>query len=179
MKRREFMRMCAAPAIVGTIRPDQSGSRKEDQMYGLIGKITAHAGKRDELIEVLLTGAKDMPGCANYAPGGQAGTSSRIENYRGFPAGISGSELTRRALAQAQRLGAEALAPLEVTGVSVDGNYKRLALSDGREVVTRTLLAATGMMYREHPAAGVAEHTGAGVYYGAVPPRRLRSKDAA
>jgi len=103
-----------------------------------------------------------------HAPGGQAGTSSRIENYLGFPAGISGSELTRRALAQAQRLGAEALAPLEVTGVSLDGHYKRLALSDGREVITRTLLAATGMMYREHPAAGVAEHTGAGVYYGAA-----------
>jgi thioredoxin reductase (NADPH) len=103
-----------------------------------------------------------------HAPGGQAGTSSRIENYLGFPAGISGSELTRRALAQAQRLGAEALAPLEVTGVSLDGHYKRLALSDGREVVTRTLLAATGMMYREHPAAGIAEHTGAGVYYGAA-----------
>jgi quinol monooxygenase YgiN len=66
MKRREFMGMCAAPAIVGTIRPDQSGSRKEDQMYGLIGKITAHAGKRDELMDVLLTGAKDMPGCVNY-----------------------------------------------------------------------------------------------------------------
>jgi len=103
-----------------------------------------------------------------HAPGGQAGTSSRIENYLGFPAGISGSELTRRALAQAQRLGAEALAPLEVTGVSIDGGYKHLALADGRTVITRTLLAATGMMYREHPAPGIAEHTGAGVYYGAT-----------
>ncbi len=103
-----------------------------------------------------------------HAPGGQAGTSSRIENYLGFPAGVSGSELTRRALAQAQRLGAEFLAPLEVTGVSVDGGYKRLALADGRELVTRAMLAATGMAYREHPAPGIAEHTGAGVYYGAA-----------
>ena len=103
-----------------------------------------------------------------HAPGGQAGTSSRIENYLGFPAGISGSELTRRALAQAQRLGAEALAPLEVTGVSIEDGYKHLTLGDGRAVVTRTLLAATGMMYREHPAPGIAEHTGAGVYYGAT-----------
>lgn len=103
-----------------------------------------------------------------HAPGGQAGSSSRIENYLGFPAGVSGSELTRRALAQAQRLGAEFLAPLEATGVSIDGGYKRLALSDGREIVTRTLLASTGMLYREHPAAGIAEHTGAGVYYGAA-----------
>jgi thioredoxin reductase (NADPH) len=103
-----------------------------------------------------------------HAPGGQAGSSSRIENYLGFPAGVSGSELTRRALMQAQRLGAESIAPLEVTGVSIDGGYKRLTLSDGRELVTRTMLAATGMMYREHPAPGIAEHTGAGVYYGAA-----------
>jgi thioredoxin reductase (NADPH) len=103
-----------------------------------------------------------------HAPGGQAGSSSQIENYLGFPWGVSGSELTRRALMQAQRLGAESLAPLEVTGVSIDGGYKRLALSDGRQLVTRTMLAATGMMYREHPAPGVAEHTGAGVYYGAA-----------
>ena len=103
-----------------------------------------------------------------HAPGGQAGTSSRIENYLGFPAGVSGSELTRRALSQAQRLGAEFLAPLEVTGLAIDGGYKRLSLSDGRQIVTRVLLASTGMFYREHPAPGIAEHTGAGVYYGAA-----------
>ncbi len=103
-----------------------------------------------------------------HSPGGQAGSSSRIENYLGFPSGVSGSELTRRALMQAQRLGAEFLAPLEVTGVSVDGGYKRLTLSDGGELVTRTMLAATGMVYRELPTPGVAEHTGAGVYYGAA-----------
>ena len=103
-----------------------------------------------------------------HAPGGQAGTSSRIENYLGFPSGVSGSELTRRAVAQAQRLGAEFLVPLEVTGVSIEGGYKHLALGDGRHLVARTMLAATGMAYREHPAPGVAEHTGAGVYYGAA-----------
>ncbi|MFN7931895.1 MAG: FAD-dependent oxidoreductase [Bryobacteraceae bacterium] len=103
-----------------------------------------------------------------HAPGGQAGTSSRIENYLGFPAGVSGSELTRRAVAQAQRLGAEFLVPLEVCGVSIDGGYKRLTLADGREIITRTMLVATGMTYREHPAPGIAQHTGAGVYYGAA-----------
>ncbi len=103
-----------------------------------------------------------------HAPGGQAGTSSRIENYLGFPAGVSGAELTRRALTQAQRLGAEFLAPVEVTGLVVDGGYKRLTLNDGRELVTRTMLIATGMIYREHPAPGIREHTGAGVYYGAA-----------
>ncbi|MGB8031670.1 MAG: FAD-dependent oxidoreductase [Terracidiphilus sp.] len=103
-----------------------------------------------------------------HAPGGQAGTSSRIENYLGFPAGVSGSELARRAITQAQRLGAEFLAPLEVTGVTVEGGYKSLALADGRKIVSRALLASTGMFYREHPAPGIAEHTGAGVYYGAA-----------
>jgi thioredoxin reductase (NADPH) len=103
-----------------------------------------------------------------FAPGGQAGSSSKIENYLGFPAGVSGSELTRRALTQAQRLGAEFLTPLEVTGLSVDGGYKHLALSDGRELITRTMLVATGMSYRELSCHGIAELTGAGVYYGAA-----------
>ena len=103
-----------------------------------------------------------------HSPGGQAGTSSRIENYLGFPAGVSGSELTRRAVAQAQRLGAEFLVPVEVAAADIDGAYKHLTLSDGRTVVTRTLLAATGMAYRQHPAAGIEAHTGAGVYYGAA-----------
>lgn len=101
-----------------------------------------------------------------HAAGGQAGTSSRIENYLGFPAGVSGSELARRALAQARRLGAEFLAPLEVTGVTVDAGYKRVAVAGSREIVTRSLVVATGMLYREHPAPGAAERTGAGVYYG-------------
>jgi len=103
-----------------------------------------------------------------HAAGGQAGSSSRIENYLGFPAGVSGAELTRRAIMQAQRLGAEFLAPIEVTGVALDAGYKRLTFADGRTLVTRAMLAATGMIYREHPASGVAEHTGAGVYYGAA-----------
>ena len=93
-----------------------------------------------------------------HAPGGQAGSSSRIENYLGFPAGVSGSELTRRAVTQAQRLGAEFLVPIEATGLSIDAGYKRLALGDGREIVTRTLLAATG---HGLPRASGAGHGGA------------------
>jgi len=103
-----------------------------------------------------------------HAPGGQAGTSSKIENYLGFPQGVPGSDLARRALAQAQRLGAEVLAPVEVTGVAIEGGYKRLKFADGHPVVTKTMLVATGMIYREHPARGVAEHAGGGVYYGAA-----------
>ena len=103
-----------------------------------------------------------------HAPGGQAGASSRIENYLGFPTGVSGSDLTRRALTQATRLGAEFLAPVEVTSISIDGGYKRLTLGDGRTLIARALLAATGMVYREHPADGISDRTGAGVYYGAA-----------
>src|SRR5262249_18067395 len=103
-----------------------------------------------------------------HGPGGQAGTSSRIENYLGFPAGVSGSELTRRAVAQAPRLGAEILAPVAARGLAVDGGYKRVALADGRELVTRAVIVATGMTYRELGAEGVANYVGAGVYYGAA-----------
>jgi thioredoxin reductase (NADPH) len=101
-------------------------------------------------------------------PGGQAAASSRIENYLGFPSGVSGSELTRRALAQAQRLGAEFLVPVCVSGLSVEGGYKRLTLEGGREIVGRAVVAATGMTYREHEAPGIAGLTGSGVYYGAA-----------
>ena len=73
-------------------------------------------------------------------------------------------------MAQAQRLGAEVLVPVEVMGVTIREGYKHLSLSDGRQIVTRTLAAATGMEYRQHPAAGIPEHTGAGVYCGAPTP---------
>jgi thioredoxin reductase (NADPH) len=112
-----------------------------------------------------------------HGPGGQAATSSRIENYLGFPLGVSGSELTRRALAQAQRLGAEVLVPVSVTGLSVDGGYKRLTLSDGRELLARAVIAATGMTYREHPAEGISDYTGAGVYYGSPVTESLWCRD--
>jgi thioredoxin reductase (NADPH) len=101
-------------------------------------------------------------------PGGQAGASSKIENYLGFPDGVSGRELTRRAVAQAQRLGAEMLIPVSVTGLSVDGGYKRVVLADGRELVTRAVITATGMTYRELEAEGISNYIGAGVYYGAA-----------
>jgi thioredoxin reductase (NADPH) len=81
---------------------------------------------------------------------------------------VSGTELTRRAVAQAQRFGAEMLVPVCVDGLSVDDTYKRLKLNDGRELLARSVIAATGMTYREHPAEGMNAYTGAGVYYGAA-----------
>jgi thioredoxin reductase (NADPH) len=99
-------------------------------------------------------------------PGGQAGASSKIENYLGFPTGVSGTELTQRAVAQARRFGAEILAPVSVAGLSVDGGYKRIKLADGKELVSRTVIIATGMTYRELDAQGISNYIGAGVYYG-------------
>ncbi len=102
------------------------------------------------------------------APGGQAGTSSRIENYLGFPQGISGGELARRAVTQARRFGVEVLAPQEVTGVRVDGPYRIVTLADGSSISCHALLIATGVSYRKLDVPGIEQLTGAGVYYGAA-----------
>ena len=102
------------------------------------------------------------------APGGQAGTSSRIENYLGFPAGISGGELARRAVTQARRFGVEILATRRTTGLRVDGPTRVVTLEDGTCLNARVVLIATGVSYRELKAEGVAGLTGAGVYYGAA-----------
>jgi thioredoxin reductase (NADPH) len=102
------------------------------------------------------------------ATGGQAGTSSRIENYLGFPKGLSGADLARRATAQAQRLGAEILTAQEVTGVRVEDPYRFITLSDGTELGCRALVIATGVSVRTLNAPGVEALTGAGIYYGAA-----------
>lgn len=101
------------------------------------------------------------------APGGQAGTSSRIENYLGFPSGLTGADLTKRGLAQARRFGAEILNPQEVTSVRTDGQYHVLTLGDGAELSARVLLVASGVSYRLLDVPGADPLTGAGVYYGA------------
>ncbi len=103
-----------------------------------------------------------------HAPGGQAGMSSRIENYLGFPGGLSGSELTRRAVTQAKRFGVEILTAQKVTGLESDGPARTLTLGDGTEVQCRALLIATGVSYRQLEAPGIEKLTGAGVYYGAA-----------
>ncbi len=101
------------------------------------------------------------------APGGQAGTSSRIENYLGFPVGLSGADLARRALAQARRFGVEVLTPQAVVGVRLEGQYRIVTLSDGGQISCHALVVATGLSYRKLNAPGVEQLTGAGVYYGA------------
>ena len=102
------------------------------------------------------------------APGGQAGQSSRIENYLGFPVGLSGADLARRAVAQASRLGAELLTPQEVSGLRIADQARFVALTDGSELGCRALLVATGVQYRKLEAPGIERLAGVGVYYGAA-----------
>ncbi len=102
------------------------------------------------------------------APGGQAGTSSRIENYLGFPKGISGADLARRAIAQATRLGAELITPAEVDSVHVEGHVKIVTLGDGTEMRSFALLIASGMTVKRLNVPGYERFEGAGVYYGAA-----------
>ncbi len=102
------------------------------------------------------------------APGGQAGTSSRIENYLGFPTGISGAELTFRAMTQATRLGTEFLTPKSVQCIAQNDGYTKIVLEDGSEINTRSVVITTGVEYRKLETEGLDRFTGAGVYYGAA-----------
>jgi thioredoxin reductase (NADPH) len=103
------------------------------------------------------------------APGGQAGLSSRIENYLGFPSGLSGGDLARRAVAQARRFGAEILSPQQVVGLRLEGPYRMVKLADGGELSCHALLIATGVQWRKLDVPGMERLSGAGVYYGAGP----------
>lgn len=102
------------------------------------------------------------------APGGQAGTTSRIENYLGFPAGLSGADLTRRAVAQATRLGAELLNTRDATRLRVEDRYRLVELDDGSEVACESVIIATGVQYRKLDVEGIDPLVGIGVFYGAA-----------
>jgi thioredoxin reductase (NADPH) len=110
------------------------------------------------------------------APGGQAGSSSRIENYLGFPEGVRGEDLARRALIQATRFGAEMLTQ-KATGIRTENNYTIVQLADGREVSCHACLIAVGVYYRRLTTPGVERLTGAGVYYGAAMAEAQACKD--
>ena len=111
------------------------------------------------------------------APGGQAGMSSRIENYLGFPSGLSGSELARRAATQARRFGVEILSPQEAVSLRVDAGSKFVKLADGVEIGAKSLVIATGVAYRKLDVPGMDRLQGAGVYYGAAMTQAAACKD--
>lgn len=103
-----------------------------------------------------------------HAPGGQAGNSPKIENFLGFPSGISGGDLTRRAVTQAKRFGAEILTTQEVTKIRVDEDVKIVTFADGSEISARIVLIATGAWFRLLELPGIDKWNGAGIYYGAA-----------
>ena len=109
------------------------------------------------------------------APGGQAGSSSRIENYLGFPDGLSGEELGKRAFLQANRLGAEFLTQ-RVTGVRTENRYHIVTMSDGREVTCNVCVIATGVSYCKLNVPGADQFSGTGVYYGAAQSEAMSCK---
>jgi thioredoxin reductase (NADPH) len=126
---------------------------------GPAGLAAAVYGASEGLITLLIE---------RQAPGGQAGMSSNIENYLGFPSGLSGSNLARRAVAQAIKFGAEILTPQEVVSIRVDGPYRIVKLRDGTEISSHVLIIACGVSYRNLDGVkGIEKLTGAGVYYGA------------
>jgi thioredoxin reductase (NADPH) len=110
------------------------------------------------------------------APGGQAGSSSKIENYLGFPAGVTGADLGRRAHIQATRFGAEFLTQ-RATGMRIDGQYRFIQLADGREVSSHVVLLALGVHYRKLTIPGAERLTGRGIYYGAALVEAVSCKD--
>jgi thioredoxin reductase (NADPH) len=111
------------------------------------------------------------------APGGQAGTSSRIENYLGFPVGLSGADLARRAVTQARRFGVEILTPQEVTGIRVADPYRFVQLADGSEISSHAVILAMGVSWRRLDVPGLDRLTGAGVYYGAAQTEAMSCQD--
>jgi thioredoxin reductase (NADPH) len=137
-----------------------------DHMYDLVvvgagpAGLAASVYAASEGLEVLTVDA--------MAAGGQAGTSSLIENYLGFPAGISGEELTRNALFQAQKFGAKITVPAEVRSLGLDGGERVVTLTDGTRILTRCVLVASGVEYRKLDVPGFANFEGAGIYYAAT-----------
>jgi thioredoxin reductase (NADPH) len=111
------------------------------------------------------------------APGGQAGLSARIENYLGFPSGLSGADLARRAVTQARRFGAEILAPQEAVTLRIQDPYRIVLLADGSEISAEALLIATGVQWRKLDVPGMDRLTGAGVYYGAGSTEAVSCRD--
>ncbi|MCH2215352.1 MAG: FAD-dependent oxidoreductase [Flavobacteriales bacterium] len=154
-----------------------------DDLAPIAKKLGLQPTAKEELYEVAIIGAGPAGLAAGVyggseglktaliekrAPGGQAGTSSRIENYLGFPKGLSGADLSRRAISQATRFGIDFLVPQSVDEINFESNYKNLSMIDGSKLNTKAVIVTTGVSYRMLQAEGLDKFTGAGVYYGAA-----------
>jgi thioredoxin reductase (NADPH) len=170
----------ATPILIG--REGQWHSRPSLEDFGACAGLTAVL-EPEHVYDLVIVGAGpgglaaavyaaseglDLLVAESMAAGGQAGTSMRIENYLGFPAGISGAELTRNALIQAQRFGATVSVPTTVRSLGVDGGDRVLTLTDGARLRTRCVLVASGVEYRRLDVPRFQEFEGAGIYYAAT-----------
>jgi thioredoxin reductase (NADPH) len=165
---------------------------KSPPVKDIASKIGLTQSAKNELYDVVIIGAGPAGLAASVygsseglktlliekkAPGGQAGTSSRIENYLGFPAGLSGADLTRRAITQSARFGTDFLSPQAVKEIKLKDNYKTIILDDGTEVITKAVVITTGVDYRQLNTPGIDKFTGAGIYYGAAMTEAASCKD--
>lgn len=180
-----------SPALPALIFPDGSMLEQPDltQVAQKLGLATVPSRK---FYDVIVIGAGPAGlACALYcsteglktvlvereAAGGQAGLSSRIENYLGFPSGLSGADLARRGVAQVRRFGVEVLAPADAVGLSVEGEYRVVRLSNGQELSAHSVVIAAGVQWRRLDVPGMDQLTGAGIYYGAATTEAASCKD--
>ncbi len=172
----------AAPADLPLVLVPDGDTLRSPSMLDLAGALGLHTTAQQPLYDVCIVGggpaglAAAVYGASEglstviverEAPGGQAGQSAAIENYLGFPRGLSGSDLAHRALAQVSRFGAEMVLAREVVGFETRGPVRAVLFDGSGEIEARAVIAATGMSYRRLESSGLAELTGRGVYYGA------------
>jgi thioredoxin reductase (NADPH) len=180
-----------APSLPVVILPDGSVLERPDlsQVADKLGLATIPSRR---FYDVIVVGAGPAGlACALYcsteglktvllereAAGGQAGLSSRIENYLGFPSGLSGADLARRGVAQVRRFGTEVLAPAEAVSLVADGEYRVVRLSNGQELAAHSVVIAAGVQWRRLNVPGMDRLTGAGIYYGAAITEASSCKD--